>query len=255
MRNTTQILPLKVLYVEDDLIDQMLFKRLVRRMDNIECEIVSSLEEALDIGHQFDILITDYHLNGDTAFDVLEAFPNTSILVVSGFDDKKQLNKLEELGAIGHIPKPISKTDLENALLLEPISSSDQNEYLDEKDDTISISDEIQFDYRYLNKITRNSERVRQEMLQIFVNFIPSELTQLQTYFQNENWKQVGLSMHKIKSNMRLLGLHNLLAISTKIESKARYQTDINYIKTHTPFVIKSMYKAIELAKDLIRNE
>ena len=64
----------KILLVEDDLIDQMAFKKMIRNMElNYDFSIVGSAEEAAAAveGNSYDLVITDYLLGDGTAFDVM----------------------------------------------------------------------------------------------------------------------------------------------------------------------------------------
>jgi serine phosphatase RsbU (regulator of sigma subunit) len=91
---TTMTNPLKVLLVEDDEFDERMFRQLVRRSDELSCEVViaSTLQLALQNSEQSppDLVVLDLNLpdsRGITTFQKLhESFPGP-ILIYSGTTD------------------------------------------------------------------------------------------------------------------------------------------------------------------------
>ena len=71
----------KILLVEDDRLDQMAFKRLVKE-ENLPYDytIAGSVAQAAQIlgGEKFDLVFVDYLLGDGTAFDVLESIVDTA---------------------------------------------------------------------------------------------------------------------------------------------------------------------------------
>ena len=68
---------IRVLLIEDDLIDQMSFKRLVKKYDlPYEYTIADSVKKTREIAvnQKFDIVLTDYNLGDGNAFDVFPLF-------------------------------------------------------------------------------------------------------------------------------------------------------------------------------------
>ena len=80
-------IPTKILLVEDDQVDQMGFKRLVKS-ENLSYlyTIADSVLEARDIlsRRQFDIVVSDYLLGDGTAFDIFDAAGDTPFVLITG---------------------------------------------------------------------------------------------------------------------------------------------------------------------------
>ena len=79
---------IKILLIEDDVVDQMSFKRMVRD-ENLAYDytIASSVSEAkLILGQQrFDIIVSDYLLGGETGFEVFEIVDDdTPFILITG---------------------------------------------------------------------------------------------------------------------------------------------------------------------------
>jgi PAS domain S-box-containing protein len=105
----------RVLFIEDNELDQMAFKRFVD--DNgvpYDYTIAGSVEEALqesDFG-KFDIVITDHSLGDGTAFDILKAVKNVPVIVVTGAGDEETAIKAWKDGAYDYLIKDLDQNYL-----------------------------------------------------------------------------------------------------------------------------------------------
>ena len=98
----------RVLLIEDDKVDQMAFKRLVKEQDlpydYTIAGSVSKAREALGL-EKFDIVITDYLLGDGTAFDVFDFIINTPIIFITGAGDEEIAIKAMKAGAYDYLIK------------------------------------------------------------------------------------------------------------------------------------------------------
>jgi len=96
----------RILFVEDNTLDQMAFKRFV---DNnaipYDCTIVGSVAESRDVlgETRFDIIITDHSLGDGTAIDVLQSAGSTPVIVVTGAGDEETAVKTWKAGAYDYL--------------------------------------------------------------------------------------------------------------------------------------------------------
>ena len=76
---------MEILYIEDDHIDQLILKRILRRKEGINYQIANNLQEAKQLvkAHTFDVILSDYHLAADTIEDILEVFIDLPIFLIS----------------------------------------------------------------------------------------------------------------------------------------------------------------------------
>ena len=94
--------------IEDDLVDQMAFKRSVKEYFlNYDVTIADSVEAANDIisSEEFDIIVSDYNLGDGTAFEVLENVHDTPFIVITGARDEELAISAIKLGASDYIVK------------------------------------------------------------------------------------------------------------------------------------------------------
>jgi len=97
-----------VLLIEDDRVDQMAFKRLVKEKNlPYDYSIAGSLSEAKKIlsSEAFDIVITDYILGDGTAFDIFSSIINTPIIFITGAGDEETAVKAMKAGAYDYLIK------------------------------------------------------------------------------------------------------------------------------------------------------
>jgi len=107
---------IQVLLIEDNLTDQMGFKRFVKRNAlNYDYQIANSVSEALSLlsTHSFDIVLADHALGDGTAFDVLPHIPSTPVIMITGNDNATIAVKALKAGASDYLTKDIESSYLE----------------------------------------------------------------------------------------------------------------------------------------------
>lgn len=99
---------IRVLLVEDDIVDQMAFKRMVIESalcyDFIIADCVSQAKTILS-GSVFDVIITDYMLPDGSAFDIIGIKMDTPIIFVTGAGDEGTAVNAMKSGAYDYLIK------------------------------------------------------------------------------------------------------------------------------------------------------
>ena len=105
----------RILLVEDDRLDQMAFKRLVKE-ENLPYDytIAGSVAQATQIlgGEKFDLVFIDYLLGDGTAFDVLEFIVDTPAVFATGTGSEELAVKAMKSGASDYLIKDPSRNYL-----------------------------------------------------------------------------------------------------------------------------------------------
>src|SRR5262245_25606534 len=102
--------PHRILLVEDDKVDQLAVKRLIK-VENLpyRCVIAETIAEALCMigGEPFQVVVSDYWLSDGTAFDLLPAAlaQGTPIIVTTGLGDEAIAVKALKAGATDYLVK------------------------------------------------------------------------------------------------------------------------------------------------------
>ncbi|MGL1901222.1 MAG: ATP-binding protein [Fibrobacterales bacterium] len=101
----------RVLYVEDDAMDQMAFKRAsVKRQFRFDFDMVSDCKEALRLLtiSSYDLVIADYLLGDGTAFDVIDYCKEIPVIIVTSLGDEEVAVRAMKAGAYDYITKDIA---------------------------------------------------------------------------------------------------------------------------------------------------
>ena len=112
----------KFLIIEDDLIDQMAFVRMLERQNmGYQYSIAKSIHEAKTKLAQttFDLVISDHNLADGTTFDLLDDLKNTPFILITGNEDQSTINSVEsKLGAISCFTKDLELNYLQDLPLV-----------------------------------------------------------------------------------------------------------------------------------------
>ena len=100
---------IKLLFVEDDKIDQMMFQRFIQKeklpYDYVMKNSVSAAKLALEKG-DFHIILSDYHLGDGTVFDLFGCFPeDIPVVVITGGGSEEVAVKAMKMGATDYLIK------------------------------------------------------------------------------------------------------------------------------------------------------
>ena len=100
----------KMLFVEDNDLDQQAFERLVKDEQlPYDYKIAGSVSQAkaMYASEQFDVVISDYALGDGTAFDVLSTVKNTPTIIVTGTGNEEVAVKTWKAGAYDYLVKDL----------------------------------------------------------------------------------------------------------------------------------------------------
>jgi len=98
----------QLLLIEDDVADQVAFKRLFWDEDTpYEYTLADSVSEAKQVLEKksFDVIVTDYLLGDGTGFDILELDLDTPIIMTTGGGSEEVAVKAIKAGAFDYLIK------------------------------------------------------------------------------------------------------------------------------------------------------
>jgi PAS domain S-box-containing protein len=106
-------MPYRILFIEDNRIDQAAFERFVQEQQlAYDCTVVGSVHEARDVlseRHSFDLVISDYLLQDGTAFDIMKLVDDTPIIIVTGTGGEEIAVKAWQSGAYDYLIKDVDR--------------------------------------------------------------------------------------------------------------------------------------------------
>ncbi len=185
---------MKILYFEDDLIDQKSVKRLIQKnYPQVELYLASNEEEFELIVEKmdFDLILADQFIDSIHVFNYIKRLYNQKIVLISGMDSIfKEKNDIE-IDLIGFLTKPIKAEDLEKYIIkkstIENLADGDEDFMTELK---ASIKSEISKEIALYNEEDSNEAKA--------------------------NW------VHKTKSKITLLEVHELHTKAIELEKKLR---------------------------------
>lgn len=239
---------MEILYIEDDLVDQIAFKRMLRHHKSIDCRMASDLKEAETLlqNFTFDIILSDYYLAGDTIEDVLSKFKDLPIFLLSGNESIKAIEALYENGLKGHFHKPFSKKDLSIILNQEKTNIQSHHHH---QHAIADFNQAIVFDFTFLDSLAKRSPSLKKDLIQIFIDLGTSEGLLLQQFLEEANWEMIGRTLHKLKSNLRMMGLKQLLVKANQLEIVCIDAKNMDDVKQDLPPFLNRLEQAVKIAR------
>lgn len=82
----------RILYIEDDLVDQKIFQRTLLESD-VQIDIANTFEAAYQFqaNHTYDLVVSDLHLGPDELLDEIHNWDNSKLIILSNQIDNKAL--------------------------------------------------------------------------------------------------------------------------------------------------------------------
>ena len=109
----------------------------------------------------------------------------------------------------------------------------------------------LEIDYSFLHTHFGDKEEPLQEMLNLFLLVVEPEIVNLKQHQEESNWNAYSDSVHRIKSNLRFLGFHELLKTAEWLENAVKEKSSSYQLSA----ILKDFAKGLELAAGLVINE
>jgi HPt (histidine-containing phosphotransfer) domain-containing protein len=83
-----------------------------------------------------------------------------------------------------------------------------------------------QIDLTYLESVAAGDKEFIRHMLEMFRESTAPEIEKIQSYYDKKDWNMVGLTAHKIKAPVQMLGQAELVDLILELEKTGRSLTD-----------------------------
>lgn len=166
---------LKLLYIEDDVIDVLALKRTLRHFENIELEISGTIAEVKLLNlNEFDIILSDANLPDGTLNDLKAILPADKTQYISGSD--------------------LTGDDI----WVKPIHA-EQIKSLFNKNSILNM--------QYINDLADGDDEYVQEMIDTAISVLPTRWKEIES--NKNDLVQLKKAAHKTKSSYRVCGIQN----------------------------------------------
>jgi CheY-like chemotaxis protein/HPt (histidine-containing phosphotransfer) domain-containing protein len=235
-----EIRQLKILIVDDEEYNRMLFKTILDRWKVSFREAVNGIE-ALEMvkAERFDLLFMDVRMPG---IDGLKATKfireelniggsDMPVVGISAACTNEDRLKYEKAGMNAFLPKPFTE-----AMLLTTIQSMIRKD--GSKGNAITSSDYIvapsrteKINLQNLYHISGGDERFVKQMLVTFIDTTEKGLTEMEKAVKSGQWETAAGLVHKISAPCRHIGAEDLYHFLKKIEEIIRNHADTGPVK------------------------
>jgi HPt (histidine-containing phosphotransfer) domain-containing protein len=104
-------------------------------------------------------------------------------------------------------------------------------------DNSKSAASEQTTEYQFINpshldSVTGGDEKFKKELIDVFIQQLPTLLVGLEKALQDKDYKQLSAIAHKTKSSVALMGIESLRTDMAELEQKAKTGDDIELYKT-----------------------
>ncbi len=259
--NNVQVRGLRILVVEDNTMNQKLVKKILNLWD-CQYEIASNGLLGIEASAQekFDFILMDIHM---PEMDGVEATThirssdknpnqNTPIIALTAAALLDEKNRALKAGMNDFLAKPFSPDQLQKVLLkwLDetnlPIHIKNQNGNSPERRMIPTV------DLENLKMISRGDKAFIREMIEVFLQEIPSATDKMHSDFDEQNYIAVCDTAHRIKSNFMMLGMKKQQQMALHIEKMVRNE---RVIADDLQQLVKDIKKDTDMVYPILREK
>jgi signal transduction histidine kinase/DNA-binding response OmpR family regulator len=256
--NDKKIKPLKnikILIVDDMLINQFLAKTIIHRL-GFKTDIADNGEIAIALleKNDYDIILMDLQMpkmNGwETCIHIRNKMrgkkSRTPIIALSADVSKRDIDRCKQVGMDDYISKPINETALLDKITR--LVTKNNGKIIEYPQKATKICN-----LQYLKDHLNNKPEYITEMLQIILKEIPVIIKQANTSINAGEWNNLHRKIHSIKPTLILMGLpKEIIATSKQIEENAEKKKHLDIVPAQFIKVEKALEKGyIEIEEEL----
>jgi len=222
---------LAILIIEDDLVDQMAYSRILSKyLNSAKITVAENIEEAKDymIQRPFDWVISDFNLPDGTLMDILNFAKSHRMICVSGETEDSKIQFLLDHGIQRFLLKDQQLNYLSSLVELIQLPTEESSPLKNE------------FSYNFLMDKFDGDKNVINDIINIFLNQSPIDLEELQLAISRRASNSCQHISHRMKSGYRVLGLNIAVQCLEIIETESvvtlvdwdKMQEELEKVKT-----------------------
>jgi signal transduction histidine kinase/CheY-like chemotaxis protein/HPt (histidine-containing phosphotransfer) domain-containing protein len=237
-----------ILLAEDNEINQLFVKTILKKDFNLM--IAPNGKVVIDLVNKenFDLILMDLHMpemDGYTATSIIRKMDDQEkrtipIIALTAAAIKGEKEKCIGAGMDDYISKPFETQDLIN-MIYKHIGVQNSSNAAVASNATDATAETIKYkhiDPAHLDSVTGGDEKFKKELIDVFIQQLPTLLVGLEKALQDKDYKQLSAIAHKTKSSVALMGIEALRADMAELEVKAKDGDDFElYQKIVTNFL------------------
>jgi len=205
---------LKILLCEDNVLNQKLAKSVINNF-GFDLDIAQNGEEGIELlsQNEYDLVLMDLQMPVKDGYQTTEFIrnemnSNIPIIAMTAHSLVGEQERCYKVGMNAYVPKPFKQSVLLKAI--KTVMTPDNNAH-----------HKRIIDMSFLDEMSGSDPEFRKDMINLFIEKIPIQVTQLEEAFKNTDYENVKKLAHNMKSSMDIFMLQDLSNCLSIIEVEA----------------------------------
>jgi CheY-like chemotaxis protein/HPt (histidine-containing phosphotransfer) domain-containing protein len=215
----------KLLLVEDDIVNQMLFQRSVLKL-NMQVAIAGNGEKAIELlaDNIYDLIIMDIHLPDIDGCETTEIIRGklknkTPIIAITASPMDEELKRCLAAGMNGYIRKPFTIDQFVNAVEhLIPLPEPEEEQEIN----YILNGDGVTVDLTFLKTVAEDDIEYMHLMINTFIDYMPATITKMEKFNADEDNDNLAKTAHFAKSSLSVITIKEMFEQAVSMEADAK---------------------------------
>jgi len=235
-----EIRNLKILIVDDEEYNRLLFKTILDRWNVTHCEVANGMEafEMLK-SERFDLLFMDTRMPGIDGLKATQFIRNEMkimesempVICISAASVNEDWQTYRNAGMTTFLPKPFSEETLLTTILsvIKDYGPASKDEHLTDEKSISAASEKINL--KNLYHISGGDEQFVKQMLLAYIDSTEKGLTEMQDAVKSRRSDSVAELAHKMLPPSRHIGASELCDLLKKAEENIKQNGEINVLE------------------------
>ncbi len=233
-------LHVRVLIVEDNKVNQLLLKNMLRKLGFEQADTAENGRKALEFlnNHEYDMVLMDIQMPEMDGYEITREIrsrvriENRTIPVIAITADasEKEKIKAKEAGMNDYVIKPYTPEEL-YFTLVKYVKAAENGSTKKIKNGQVPPRyKEAGMGLEHLEKYTGGDSELTIQLIEIFLKQVPEAIQKLNKSISAQDWKETHAVAHKIKSSVAIFELNELKKLIINIEEYARDREHLDKI-------------------------
>jgi len=243
---------MNILYIEDNELDRRAFARLCERWEDICCWQSYDLGEAKRLASRFsiEVIFTDYFLDNFSALEVKEVFTSQLIVLLTGLNDEKLLQSIQDERIPFVLAKPPKAQTIRNTLdHIHQLKQNTGDLSTYTHDHTATLGS---IDFTLVKQLAKGDAQRESLLLNSFITAATQCVEVLKNHQRSANRYSLIHEVQAIQQHLNLFQLSNLLTQAQFIEQCSIKQQNVEAMYESLKVFISQLQQTIEVVKQEI---
>jgi len=244
--NLQNLSNIRVLIVEDNLVNQLLVKNLLRKfgIENFDCAENGKTTLSLISEINYDIILMDIQMPGMDGYEITtvirkkmpEPIRSVPIIALTADASQKEKTKALEAGMNDYIVKPYNPEELYSTMLKHlgevpnRVPENTNNKTANHSGTSSERKRKTGMELGFLKKITGGDLAITIQLIELFLKDVSYAIDKLEDLIPQERWKEVHAVAHKVKSSISIFELTELKKTILLVEEYSREETQVDSV-------------------------